>query len=229
MKHLAPIAFTLACFSLAPLTHAQQTQIEDEVIATGTIRGGDPAMGAFFSGDFETAEIEFQKNFRRIKRDNMQTRHNAASASSTTFTSEIIAGPGATSGNGGGANNVQSNTVPQSLGTIAGRAQRTGEGALSGTDLGFQKYMIAMSQLQLRKYDEAKENFKTAITMNKSLYDANLRLGLLEMRDGNLEAAQKMLQRLNKQVKRCRNVCKERIELTEAQQTLATALGKARS
>jgi len=76
MKHHNKLfhgAATLLSASLifSPLSYAQSAVVEDEVVATGTLRGADPAMGAFFSGDYATAEVEFEKNFRRIKRSEM--------------------------------------------------------------------------------------------------------------------------------------------------------------
>lgn len=207
---------------------AQSAPIEDEVIVTGTIRGGDPAMGAFFSGDYETAKVEFEKNFRRIKRDEMQMQNNARAASNNTFGSELIAGPGTTSASGG-TSDVQNESVSPNLSALAGRARRTGEGVTSGTDLGFQIYMVGMSQLQLKEYDPAKDSFRQALGLNKSLYDARLRLGLLELRDGNIEGAQKQMTGLRKSVKRCRNVCSEKVELLDAEAVLLSALEKTRS
>lgn len=206
---------------------AQTPPVEDEVVTTGTIRGGDPAMGAFFRGDFETAEIEFQKNFRRLKRADMNLRDNIASVGNTAITGEVQNGLGATSSGGGGAAASTGADTSINYGSLTMRAQRDGEGVTSGTDMGFQLYMTAMSQLKLRKYEEARENFKTAIAMNKSLYDARLRLGLLDLRAGDIDGARQQLRRLDGQLRKCNDACDEVVEMRAAREVLSSAITKA--
>jgi hypothetical protein len=46
-----------------------ETVITDEVIANGTrVTGQHDGMDAFFNGDFETAEIEFEREFKGLRR-----------------------------------------------------------------------------------------------------------------------------------------------------------------
>ncbi|WP_371396819.1 tetratricopeptide repeat protein [Fretibacter rubidus] len=217
------LCLTVGALALGHMSYAQSAPIEDEVIARGTIRGGDPAMGAFFSGDFATAEIEFQKNFRRIKRDEMQLRENVRSANTGSITSEIIQGPGAV-GSGSGSAEVRTTSAAPNLSGLTQRAQRTGEGVTSGKDLGFQRYMMAMSQLKLGKFDAAEDNFKTALALNNRLFDADLRLGLLALNDSDSKTARKHLRALDRAAKRCRDACENADEIKAAQTELSALL-----
>lgn len=227
LKSLAIAALLVSsCLVLQTPASAQTAPVDDEVIATGTLRGGDAAMGAFFSGDFETAEIEFQKNFRRLKRADMNLRDNIASVGNTAITGEVQNGLGATSSSGGGAAAATGADTSINYGSLTMRARRDGEGVTSGTDMGFQLYMTAMSQLKLRKYEQARDNFRTAIAMNKSLYDARLRLGILDLRAGDIQAAKKQLRRLEGQLRKCNDVCDELVEMTEARDLLASSIAK---
>ena len=54
------LIFSLFLISLSP-AYAEDIDSIEEVITTGTIQT-DPAMSAWRSGDFETAEIEFRQN-----------------------------------------------------------------------------------------------------------------------------------------------------------------------
>lgn len=231
MAYKALIQFVVSIIIMGmciSVSDAQTAPVEDEVISRGVLRGDDPAMGAFFSGDYETAEIEFQKNYRRIKRDAMQLRDNIASTQSGSLTAEIRSGPAAVSSGPGGTAEIRTSSAVPNFGSLTKRAKRRGEGVTSGTDAGFQRYMMGMSQLKLRKYAEAKGSFKSAVTLNKSLFDAHLRLGLLELRDGNQKSARKSLKALDRAVKRCRNICEERNELQEARDVLSISLAHTR-
>ncbi len=207
---------------------SSSSEPEDVVIATGRVQGTDPAMSAFINGDYETAEIEFKKNYSRlIRQENfkeqalLQTQNNAV-------TQQIIDGL-PTSGSQGGQ--LTNSPTPNGFDVrgLNQRAKREKDSETrigSGDNLGYQLYMTGMSQLQLKKYAEAKTSFKRAIRRTKSLHDARLRLGLLEMREGNIEGAQAQYDKLLKAQKSCKQRC-DRVEAIELGVTvLGDALAK---
>lgn len=222
------IIATLFCATFLTLPSLAQTanDIEDEVVVTGTVRGGDPAMGAFFSGDYATAKIEFGKNFRRLKRADMVEKSGISASASNSILAEVRSGPTQVGADGGGSNADMRQAAPN-LSALAGRSQKSGEGILSGTDAGFQIYMVAMSELQLREYDMAIRNFEKALSLNKGLFDAHLRLGILYLRAGDKKSAQKQLKALSKFKKRCREICEEKIEIDNAHKLLTSILNRA--
>ncbi len=229
LKILTP--FALAFTISAPMAMAQAVPpIEDEVISRGQLRGSDPAMDAFLRGDYAVAEIEFQKNFEalrrleRIKDDVfLQARGNVLASQLTALSLESASSDGTTVG--------QILTPTGGLGLSVLRHKDVDDENIisSGGDLGVQLYMKGLSQIQLKKYDEAKANFKSALRLSKSvrLHDARLRLGLLELREGNIKAAQKQLRALETLAKRCRNNCEQKAEVKTSRDTLRWALAKA--
>jgi len=181
-------------------------------------------MSAFINGDYETAEIEFKKNYSKlIRQENFrdqalrQTQNNA-------ITQQVINGL-PTPGSQGGQP-VNSNTPAgfdvRGLNQRAQREKDSESRIGSGDNLGYQLYMTGMSQLQLKKYAEAKTSFKRAIRRTKSLHDARLRLGLLEMREGNIDAAQAQYAKLLKAQKSCKSRC----DRTESIELGVTVLGE---
>lgn len=209
-------------FLATPIFAQTATSEPDEIVSEGTIRGGDPAMGAFFSGDFETAEIEFKKNFRKLKRADMVLDNSAAATRGNAVFSDVRAGTPQVGAQGGaisGPGKTQINFSGLNL-----KERREGDGVLSGKDPGFQLYMIGLSQIQLKKYDEAKVSFKRALSLNKGLYDAHMRLGVLYLRDGQTKEARKQYKKLNKLNDRCKNTCSGKDDIALGLDVLGSAL-----
>lgn len=231
MRHFC-LTLLLLSGSLATTALAQDSspsEPEDVVIATGRVQGTDPAMSAFMNGDYETAEIEFKKNFSNLLRQEnfreqalLQTQNNA-------INQQIINGPPTTGSQGGQLinSNMPNGFDVRGLNQRAEREKDSESRIGSGDNLGYQLYMTGMSQLQLKKYAEAKTSFTRALRRTKSLHDARLRLGLLEMRDGNIQGAQAQYEKLLKAQKSCKSRC-DRVEAIELGVTvLGEALAKA--
>lgn len=182
--------------------------VEDEVIVEGQVRGGDPAMAAFLSGDYETAEIEFERNFRNINRIEFLRETFFDSA-------RLEAAAAAPIGANSMGSTLQSTSVQSDPGLssllIGQRRQkeRKNDGIMfSGTDKGYQLYMMGLSQIQLGKYEEARENMARALRLNRTLHDARVRLSLLDWEmTGSSETAQEQLETLQKALKSCRTRC----------------------
>ena len=217
--------------SLATTVLAQDSsssEPEDVVIATGRVQGTDPAMSAFINGDYETAEIEFKKNYSNLIRQENFNDQALRQTQNNAINQQIINGP-PTAGSQGGQlinTNTPNGFDVRGLNQRAEREDDSESRIGSGDNLGYQLYMTGMSQLQLKKYAEAKTSFKRAIRRTKSLHDARLRLGLLEMRDGNIGAAQAQYDKLLKAQKSCKSRC-DRVEAIELGVTvLGEALAK---
>jgi len=220
----------LAFILFTPLSHAQTAPLfEDEVISRGQLRGSDPAMDAFLKGDYAVAEIEFQKNFealRRIQRIRddafLQARGNILANNINTLNLQSASNDGTTVG--------QTLTPTNRLGITVLRHNDVDDKNIisSGRDVGVQLYMKGLSQIQLKKYDEAKASFKSALRLSKSvrLHDARMRLGLLELRDGRPDEAKRQLRALEKLSKRCRYRCEQKAGVKVSTDTLRWALDK---
>lgn len=221
---LKSIIYSLVILGVsAPIGFAQTPTNElDEVVATGTIRGGDPAMSAFFNGDFETAEIEFEKNFRKIKRNEMVLKDSVAATRGNAALSDVRAGTPDVGGQGGAVSARGRTQV--NLSSLTLNVRKKGEGVLSGNDPGFQLYMAGLSQIQLKKYDAAKDSLRRAIVMNKRIYDAHMRLGVLYLRDGEIAKARKQYKKLEQADRRCKNICDGKDDIQLGLQVLGGAL-----
>jgi len=223
------VFFIISSMSFAQTETPPQTgtQSTDEVIAFGQKRGGDPAMQAFLNGDYVTAEIEFQRNYDRIRRSSTLERDavdlSRTQASGAGLTSALTTSNGQSGGIG------TSNTPSSAILFGAGRFKNEehDENTLtSGDDIGVQLYMKGLSQIQLKKYNEAYESLTKALKFNKTLYDAHLRLGILELRNGNKVAAKKHHTKLRKLWKRCNNHCKHKVDMKETLDTFDWVLSK---
>jgi len=205
---------------------AQDTQTPpqeiDEIISSGTIRGGDPAMSAFFNGDFETAEIEFKKNYRNLKRADMIVAESAAVTRGNAVLTDVRAGTPQVGSQGGAVSGKASTQINLSGLNINNR--ETGEGVKSGTNRGFQLYMIGLSQIQLKKYSEAKDSLRRALVLNKGIYDAHMRLGVLYLRDGEIDKARKEYSKLQKIDRRCKNTCERKDDVALGLEILGAAI-----
>lgn len=186
----------------------RETEVPDEVIATAR-KQTDPAMSAFLAGDYETAEIEFDKNAFCALRVERNFRSGVESARDDSIRSTLAGnintapqpagGPGGAVGVGIGAapasvpiNGINSSDFQKS------NKRRTCE------DRGFQVYMKGLSQLELGKTAEAKKTLSQATKIHRTLYDAHFKLSLLEYQDGNLDDAQKEFSKLKKIAARCK-------------------------
>lgn len=215
------LAFGISIAFYTPAT-AQSVVEEDEIIIQGNKRRGpgDPAMNAFDAGDYATAEIEFEKNYKCARRAERSLENAAQSARNGTTNNEI--GNGAPEIGGGGSSSAGSSTSASSSAVAENQDRKLKKRC---EDKGFQLYMVGLSQLQLNKFAEAKVSFYRAVKFNKTLYDAHFRIGLLELRYGDIPKAEKQLTILQKKLKRCKK-CEERPELEEAVMILSDALTK---
>jgi len=73
--------------------------------------------------------------------------------------------------------------------------------------------MIGLSQIQLNKYDDAKISFIRAIRLNKKLYDARTRLGLIYLSEANFDEARYQLIKLNDARMRCKHKCRDSAQI----------------
>jgi len=188
----------------------QSANVPDEVIATAR-KQTDPAMAAFLSGDYATAEIEFDKNAFCALRTERNFRSGVEAARDASIRADLAGnidtpqqttggpGAGAAAGAGAGASvgAVQVNGVNSSDFQRSNK-RRTCE------DRGFQVYMKGLSQLELGKTAEAKKTLSQATKIHRTLYDAHFKLSMLEYQEGNMKEAQKELRKLRKIAARCK-------------------------
>lgn len=228
MKLKSIILVSLAV-ALAASALAQDSEPMDEIIVRGT-KQTDPAMSAFLAGDFETAEIEFERNAvcaHRVERNFAAGVEGARDSSirSDAFADSVA--PLQPSGGIGGASasTPQVPSVAPSTSVNSSDFQKN-KAELSRTceDRGYQIYMMGMSQLQLGKREEAKEAFERAANIHRTLYDAYFRLSLMEYQDGDIKKAEKRFKSLQKIADRCKR-CEAKNEIEAQVQYLKTLLG----
>ena len=211
----AVLALSLVVIAVSPassqLSDQPEGPAEDEVIVEGTIRGADPAMSAWLAGDYVTAEIEFEKNFSRLKRIESAKRSAIEQNASDAIQGQIMAG--ANTDSGSSAESTSGGVEPTSTTAQVYTNQRFRPGDEdpntigSGNDLGGQLYMAGMSELRLGKLDEAKESFDRALFYNQTLHDARLRRGLLAVAEGDMSEARRQLERLQRELDGCHSRC----------------------
>ncbi len=196
MKKRIRSAQCLSVFLLLLLPFANYAQdTNDDDIEKIVIEGqsGDIALQAFNSGDFAKAEIEFKKNAQcalRLENNNRAFIDGLQNAQNNQLTRSQT-------------NQANSSNLNSSFGG-SGRNKRTNETRQrTCNDRGFQLYMVALSQLQLGRVEEAEKNLKTAAFLNKDLYDAHYRLGLMELLRDDSKSAKKHLKKIKKILKRC--------------------------
>ena len=85
--------------------------------------------------------------------------------------------------------------------------------------------MRGLSRLQLGKVAEAKDDFDQAVTIDKNLYDAHYRLGLIDLLEGDEKGARRHLKRMRTISKRCRRDCDVRDEIDASIADLSARLG----
>jgi len=197
-------------FSYEQKTEAETAQDNNnEEIERITVTGhGDAAMQAFNSGNFQLAEIKFKENARcalRAERSRAAGVDNMRNSSvNQNLSSDAIASVNTTSQN---AVSSSSADVGSASSLTPNRKQRKNKQVKEHTceNRGLQLYMAGLSQLQLSRPQEARENFERAVVMNNNLYDAHYRLGLMKLLDNDKESAQDHLSSMQTLVKRCYN------------------------
>ena len=200
MKHFSLVLiFSFAVIS-AESSVAQDTQPVDEIIARGSIQT-DPAMSAWNSGDFATAEIEFDKNAFCALRAERNFASGIEAARDNSITANVAAdavGPPQVTGGQGGVSITSAAPAPTAQFNSSSFKNKESATKRTCEDRGFQLYMKGLSQLKLGKREKAKESLSRAADMRKNLYDAHFRLALLEYQDGNIEKANKQFKKLRK-------------------------------
>lgn len=191
----------------------EQHQADDVIIVEGE---GSPnrAMNAFNAGDYATAEIEFEKNMRCALRRERNREAGLDQLQSGAIDRTVRSG-GAS--NGGGQAAAAVGPASASDASFRGVASSVGEAeeafrVATCADRGFQIYMMAMSQLQLGKADEARRRFEQAVEVNEALYDAHYRLGLMKVLDDDPKGAAKHVKAIRRLSKQCRG-CGEQGEI----------------
>jgi hypothetical protein len=174
----------------------------------------DRALDAFLRGDFATAEVEFRKNVRCIRRNELQLDYSIRQGA--------IGMGGAVIPAASVAPNIHN--LPQRPEEIAERTCHSKE---------WQLYMIGLSQIQLGRFAEAKKSLNFVIGRSKAdvFFDAHYRVGLLELMDGDVDSASRRLARLTSMNRSCRargERCEVSADLEVATAYLARAVADAR-
>ena len=217
------VSALVATGAMAQTSEPEAEPIDEIIVEGQRFRGGDRAMDAFFNGDFETAEIEFKRNIRIIKRG--RTQIEAASSNAISDNLNQIGGQTVSAGSQATAgqvlNGFSGSTVPVDI-----RAGRSGDVVSSGSDMGFQHYMAGLSQLQLGKVDDAEDSFRSAVHHNDTLYDARMRLALIRLGQGDVDFARNQHADLARKLERCGGRCVRPEELQEAEAALRQFLAR---
>ncbi|MEM6555759.1 MAG: hypothetical protein AAF642_07795 [Pseudomonadota bacterium] len=201
---VAAVFLVLSGFILAHAQDDTSDEVErvlDSVVVTGV--QNDEAMAAFRAGEYADAEVGFLGNARCAHRRERNLSAAIDSARSSSFRTDI--------------NPAQPNGASNAPGNIAQPVKRT------CAHRGFQVYMAGLSQIQLGKPEEARQNFKKATALSKILYDAHYKLALMALLDGDQKTAEKQLKKINGILKRCRR-CPARQEILDRQAHLEKAL-----
>ena len=201
---------------------------DDEVIAYGTVQR-DEAMAAYLSGDFATAEVEFDRNaFCALRATrNFRAGIDAARDSSIRADSAIDANapPQPTGGQGGVTIAAPAPSVAPSFNINSSDFQKDGSlAARTCTDRGFQLYMRGLSQLKLGKLGDAKDSFTRAVALRKTIHDAYFRLALLEYQEGDMKKAKSHFKQLKKLGAKCRK-CESKQDIQSQVDYLKNLLG----
>lgn len=223
--------------SYAQTTDTSETSDMDEIIVKGTtIWDSHDGLEAFRNGDFEKAEIEFEQEFKSLKRAKSNLE-NSAIASDLSFDraqAQGLAGigGGGAGGPGGGPPPAASANVTPDVGVTGSFKSRRSEGRsvlndgkVTQEDFAFTKYMSGLSEIKLGKYEEAKKSLKSSIHFDKGNYDARMRLGLLYILENDFDKAADQLEALEKQRTKCKNKgCEEYDRILNSAQTLAKGI-----
>lgn len=210
------------------------SEAKDEVVVTGTVKGRDKAMGAFFSGDYETAEIEFENNLKQIRIRRARFEDAVTRIASAEINAEMAQASGTGVGGGSGLSDFNADAINGIVDISRAKDRRKKDanlkGLTSGEDESFQLYMIGMSELQQGKMEEAKSSLRRSLRMNGRNYDARYRLALIHILDKDYTAANIQYSKLQKRLKVCqkrrRNLCAELTEVEDAIAVLNSVLSK---
>ncbi|WP_339725687.1 hypothetical protein [uncultured Paraglaciecola sp.] len=165
---------------------------------------GDAALRAFNSGNFELAEVEFKKNAKCALRAERNKRAGIDGLITSQINENLLANQ--TSNSSGQYSQSSSGNVSASSISQSGSSNKDPNDELRKStcnNRGFQLYMMGMSQIQLGRAEEAEKNFKTAVVLNKNLYDAHHRLALMKLLREDVEGAEDELSSIKSVLNRC--------------------------
>ena len=231
------LSLVVTSFSFAQSSDQNQDSQIDEIIVKGTtIWDSHEGLEAFRNGDFEKAEIEFEQEFKSLKRakSNLENSAIAADVSFDRAQAQGQAGIGGvgSGGPGGGPPPSASTTVTPDLGVTGNfKSKRAkgrsvlNDGQVTQQDFAFTKYMSGLSEIKLGKFEEAKKSLKSSINFDKGNYDARMRLGLLYVLENDFDKAADQLEALEKLRTKCKvKSCEEYEGILNSAQTLAKGI-----
>jgi tetratricopeptide (TPR) repeat protein len=211
--------------------------IKDEgIISYGTINlDQHDGLKAFFDGDFEKAEIEFENEFRSLKRYERGRENAVQDAALAADRALMMADGGVTAGASTRNGNPvltpvfgNSSGAPNLIDKRGGGNTLLTDGKVTYEDFGFTRYMAGLSEIKLGKFEEARKSLETSLRYDESNFDARMRLGLLHVIDGDFEEAAKQLEKIDKKRRRCQRLACEDLEtLNNAALELATQITRA--
>jgi tetratricopeptide (TPR) repeat protein len=181
----------------------QQTTDKIERIEVNAVYG-DAALRAFNSGNFELAEVEFKKNAKCALRAERNKRAGIEGLISSQISNNMLAtqtSNTATQYSQSGSGNVSASSINQSARTNKDANKELRKRTCDNR--GFQLYMMGLSQIQLGRPEEAEKNFKTAVVLNKNLYDAHHRLALMKLLREDKSGAKNELSSIKNVLDRC--------------------------
>jgi len=209
---------------------------DDGIVSYGIINLDEhDGLKAFFDGDFEQAEIEFENEYKSLKRYERGRESAVQDAALATERTRMMAADRVIAG----ASSQDFTTVQPSVADSSSSSpniikKRGGgntlltDGKVTYEDFGFTRYMSALSEIKLGKFEEARDSLKTSLHYDETNFDARMRLGLLDIMDRDFEAAAKHLKKIDKQRRRCeRQSCDDLDELRNAAVVLAEQITKA--
>ena len=214
-------AVCLALSLAAPVT-AQDADEEDVIVVQGR---RSPAMTAFEAGDYATAEVEFARNARCA----LRVERNGAAAIDQIQSGQVdqnVRGTPSSTSAGAGQNGAPPATAaptPQGFRVPPGR-QGKDNTRPDCAERGFQVYMKGLSQLKLGKIEAARDSFRQAGNLDRNLYDAQYRLGLIALLDGDEKEVRWRVRALSSILRRCKRHCDAREEIAARREHLERAL-----
>jgi tetratricopeptide (TPR) repeat protein len=178
----------------------------------------DRALDAFLRGDFATAEVEFKKNVRCIRRNELQLEYALRQGMIDLARANFPNAAGVA-------------YAPPNIHNLPLRPDQITERTCYNKE--WQLYMIGLSQIQLGRFAEAKKSLSSVMRMSKEdlLFDAHYRVGLLELLEGDVEGANRRLTHLTKMERSCRargTRCEVHADLEAATSYLSRAVAHAR-
>ena len=203
---------------------------DDGIVSYGTINlDQHEGLKAFFDGDFEKAEIEFEHEFRGLRRHQRAFENSVQDAALAADRSLTMAAAGVTAGASTSNGNPvltpvfgSSNAAPKVMNKRGDGNTVLTDGEITYEDFGFSRYMAGLSEIKLGKFEEARDSLETSLFHDDTNFDARMRLGLLDILDRDFKAAAKQLKKIDKQRRRCERLsCDDLDELRNAAVVLA--------